>query len=346
MRVTSVTNYAAVQATTRALYANLLTSERLAVLSRAPGIEDLLAQLAQTPYGPHLDIARQLLTPRRIVYQLRLRLAAVYGKLLRFTPEPARDLIRELWRLYEVDNLKAVLRGIESGATWRAVRYLLVPMPHHTALPLDALLRILEARNMERAIERLRKLSYYEPLAAALPRYQAEGTLFPLEIALDLDCRRALWRCMARLPEPDHAQAVRLLGVQLDADNLLWALRFRLYHHLAEEEIINYTLVEHAQVPPAAIRAIAAGEDVAAVVKRACAHIPGVQSLTISTQRALLPPGAWLPALEQTFYNHLVTLCHQTFMDAAFHIGLPLAYLILAESELRKLTALIERAAG
>jgi len=45
-------------------------------------------------------------------------LGVIYGKLIRFTPEPGRDLILELWRLYEIDNLKAVLRGIASGATY------------------------------------------------------------------------------------------------------------------------------------------------------------------------------------------------------------------------------------
>ncbi len=341
------TPYAAVQATTRALYADLLTPEQLALLARAPDTATLLAQLGQTPYAPYLDIARQLLTPRRIVYQLRLHLAAVYAKLLHFAPKPARELLGELWRLYEVNNLKAVLRGIEQGATWREVRFLLAPMPHHTVLPLNTLLRLLETDSIERAIERLRGLpAYYKPLLAALPRYRAEETVFPLEIALDLEYRRALWQRMAQLPQADREQALPLLGFLLDTDNLLWALRFRLYQRLSEEEIINYTLAEHDQVSPATIRAIAAGADVADVIKRTFSHIPAVQTLKISRQGALLPPGTWLPALEQVLYAQLLARCRQCFVGATFHIGAPLAYVILAEAELRDLTALVERVAG
>lgn len=341
------TPYAAVHTTARALYADLLTPEQLALLNRAPDLSTLLAQLTTTPYGPYLNIARQLLTPRRIVYQLRLRLAAVYAKLLHFAPTPARALLTELWRLYEVDNLKAVLRGITRNATWREVRFLLAPMPHHTALPLNALLRLLETGNMERAIERLRGLpTYFKPLTAALPRYRVEGTVFPLEIALDLEYRRALWQRMRQLPAADRAQALPLLGFLLDVDNLLWALRFRFYQHLTPEEIINYTLAEHEQLPPDTIRAIALGAEVETVIRRAVGQFPAVQALQISRQGTELPPGTWLPALEQALAAELYARCRRYFLGPLFHIGAPLAYVILAEAELRDLTALIERLAG
>jgi len=342
MGATSVVAYATVQALCRALYADLLTPDLQAALMRAPDLETLLSQLRLTAYAPHLEIARQLLTPRRIVYQLRQRLGVIYGKLIRFTPEPGRDLILELWRLYEIDNLKAVLRGIASGATWSEVRFLLAPMPHHTALPLDTLLRLLETRDMSRAIGRLRGLPYYPLLSQALPQYEARRTLFPLEISLDLGYRRALWRCIARLPNSDRAPAEQLLGALLDADNLLWALRFRLYYHLSEEEIINYTLTEHAQITPDEIRAIARSDDLAGILPHVLRHIPAVQQLTLSQHGTLLPPGTWLPALEQILYAHVREQCRQTFREATFHIGLPLAYLILAEYELHDLTAIIE----
>ena len=49
---------------------------------------------------------------------------------------------------------------------------------------------------------------------------------------------------------------------------MVWAIRYRVYHHLSEEEIINYPLPFGYQVRDEDIRAIAAGLDVQLHVER------------------------------------------------------------------------------
>jgi vacuolar-type H+-ATPase subunit C/Vma6 len=339
MSLQGVTAYSLVHATVRALCSAMLTPETWDALTQAQDFDAVLTVLSKTVYGPYLQVERQALTARRAVYQIRWHLADIYEKIVRLTPEPGRQLLLQLWRLYEVDNLKATLRGIETGASWNQVRYLLFPMTKHITLTTADMEKMVRSGNVARAIERIRHTPYYDTIAHALERYQAERNLFPLEVALDLDYRRGLWQSIHQLTGIDYEQALRTVGTALDVDNLLWAIRYRVYHHLSEQEIVNYTLPSGYQVRDEDIRAIAVGADIAQVVKHIYPAIDGPGQLS---QR----PSAGLAALELALQRHIVKTCRAAFMGYPFHVGIPAAYLLLNEHEIRDLTVLIEAKAS
>jgi vacuolar-type H+-ATPase subunit C/Vma6 len=129
------------------------------------------------------------------------------------------------------------------------------------------------------------------------------------------------------------------VGSILDVENLLWAIRYRVYHRLSEQEIINYTLPLGYQVRDEDIRALAAGADIMRVVQRIYPNIEGLKPISENT-------GEGLEALESALQRRIVTLCHNAFIGYPFHIGIPVAYLILNEYEIRDLTVLIEAKAS
>lgn len=342
MNQSGVTAYAGVNATTRALYSQLLAPQTRQLLAQARNLDALVTTLTTTAYAPYLSIDRQALTPRRVVYQLRWHLAQGYDKLIRMTPKPGRTLLIQLWRLYEVDNLKATLRGIATGASWNEVLHLLSPMARHITLTLNDMQRMLESATIARAINRIRHTPYYETLLHALERYEAEQNLFPLEVALDLDYRRAIWQAIHNLKGVDHEHALRLVGTFIDADNLLWAARYRVYHQLSTQEVINYTLPFGYQVRDEDIRAIATSDagDSATIIEVIRRLYPDLEELDSVT------PQRWLAALERALNRRIARLCHKAFRGDPFHIGVPVAYLILLEYELRDLTAIVEAIAS
>lgn len=349
MAAQGVTAYAQIHATVRALYAKLLSRETWYALAQVNGFEELLDPLSKTVYGPYLQIATELLTPRRTAYQIQGYLADIYAKLIRLTREPGRQLMLQLWRLYEVDNLKATLRGVETGSSWDQVRHLLSPVTRYNSLTMADLERMILSRGMVQAIERTEHTPYYNTLSHAVERYQKEHNLFPLEVALDLDYRRGLWESINRLSGRDYEQALHLVGTVLDVDNLLWAIRYRVYHHLSAQEIINYTLPFGYQVSDADIRAIASGEDIVPVVRNI---YPGVQGLSELSEQDddpaanVRPDEMRLGVIERALQHYIVRLCRSVFIGYPFHIGIPLAYLLLLEHEVRDLTTLIEAKAS
>ncbi len=335
--VAGVSDYAAMNARVRSMYSTLLSQQEMNAFIDAPDFDTLINLLKRTPYGPYLDRVRDKeLTPRRAAFHIRERLADAYTNIIETAPVHTRRLLRQLYRIYEVDNLKAVLRGIVAGASWDQVRFVLFPMGPITVIPAQ---EMMEAGGVAAAVELLRGTPYYDILSFAMKRYSAEKNLFPLEVALDLGYWRSLWQEVNRLPVQDRSQALRIIGPLMDITNLLWAIRYRVYHHLSEEELINYTLPFGFHVHDEDIRSIAAGANIAQVVQRIYPGIPNIESL-------MEDPRKGLPTLEVELKRQVVEACRAAFLGNPFHIGIPLAYLILHEYEVEDLTVLLEAKAS
>jgi len=333
MPKSGVSGYAAISARVRAMYSSLLSPQDLVRLSDALDFQSLLAQLKPTIYGPYIESLKDKeLTPRRVVFQIKGRLADAYNSVIHMAPEHTRPLLIQLYRYFEVENLKAVLRGIVTDPTWDRVRDVLFPYGSMSVLPAQAMV---EAGNVSAAVELLRGTVYEETLSFAMKRYSAEQNLFPLEVALDLNYWRKLWQEAKRLPGQDQQQALRVVGALIDMNNLMWAIRYRVYHKLSEEELINYTLPFGYRLRDDDIRSIAAGADIASVVQRV---YPGIPDLNVLLEE----PRSGLPLLELQLKQNVMRQCMSAFVGDPFHIGVPLAFLVLCELEIQDMTVLLE----
>jgi V/A-type H+/Na+-transporting ATPase subunit C len=328
-----VSGYAATNARVRSMLSTLLSSQDWERLLDAADFDALVTLLKRTPYGPYLDRVKDAeLTPRRAAFQVRTRLAEAYTNLIMTSPVETRRLLIQLYRSFEVDNIKGVLRGIVSHASWDQVRFILFPLGPLGSIPAQ---EMVEAGNVAGAVELLRNTPYYETLSFAMKRYSSEQTLFPLEVALDLSYWRDLWSAANQLTGQDRTQALRIIGPLLDMTNLMWAIRYRVFHHLSEEELINYTLPVGYHVRDENIRSIAAGADIARIVSQVYPDLPDVQPMLDGA------PGG-LSQLETLLQREVVKRCREALLGDPFHIGVPLAYLLLHETEVQDLTVLIE----
>lgn len=333
MAKSGVSGYAAISARVRAMYSSLLGPQDFARLSDSPDLPSFIAQLKQSAYGPYLENLKEKdLTPQKVDLAIKGRLADAYRSVIRMAPEHARPILKQLYRYFEIQNLKAILRAVITDPTWQRVEDVLFPMGEMTVLPAQAML---ESGSVGAAIELLQNTPYYDTLTFAMKRYSAEQNLFPLEVALDLYYWRQLWQEAKSLPGQDRVQASKIIGSLMDVNNLMWVIRYKVYHALSEEEIINYTLPFGYRVRDEDVRAVAAGADLAMVVGRVFPGIPDLNAL-------LEDPRHGLPQLEVILKRRLMQQCLSAFIGNPFHIGVPLAFLILGNLEVQDLTVLIE----
>jgi V/A-type H+/Na+-transporting ATPase subunit C len=334
---TGVWGYAGINARVRAKYSTRLSAEQWAEFIGAADFSALIDLLRRSPYGPYLaQGAEDALTPRRAVYLIEGQMAEAYRTVIRVAPRQTCPLLTLLYRNFEVANLKAVLRGIVSQAAWLQVKFVLFPFGSATVLPAEPMLT---TKSVEAAVELLRGTPYYDPLSHALKRYQTEQGLFPLEVALDLSYWREIWEAIQQLAKPDRMQALRIAGAWLDVTNLMWAIRYRVYYGLSPEELINYTLPWGYEVRDADIRAIAGGAEIAPIVQRIYPSIADVGNL-------LAQPRQGLPVLEVQLQRQVLAHCYKAMTGNPFHIGVPLAYLVLKKMEIQDLTVLLEAKAS
>jgi V/A-type H+-transporting ATPase subunit C len=319
------------------MYASLLSAQDFARLSEALDLPTLVTQLKQTAYGPYLEALKEKdLTPQKVDLAIKGRLADSYYSVIHMAPVHARSLLKQLYQYYEVQNLKAILRAISTDPNWERVQDVLFPMGSMTVLPAQAML---DSGSVGAAIELLQGTQYYDTLSFAMKRYSAEQNLFALEVALDLYYWRQLWSEAKKLQGQDREQALRIIGSLMDVNNLMWVIRYKVYHQLSEEEIINYTLPFGYRVRDEDVRAIAAGADLPQVVGRVFPGIPDLNAL-------LEEPRRGLPQLEVILKRRLMDQCLAAFIGNPFHIGLPLAFLVLSNLEIQDLTVLIEAKAS
>jgi V/A-type H+/Na+-transporting ATPase subunit C len=336
-----VASYAAISARVRAMYAELLTPQDMIRLSESPDFVSLFNALKNTAYGPYLEgLKDRDINPRRIIIEVKRKLADAFYSVIQMAPVETRSLVKQLYRYYELGNLKAVLRALvtvptwntEAGGLWERVRDVLFPLGPASVLPAQAMV---ESGSVASAVDLLQGTPYEDILSFAMKRYSAEQNLFPLEIALDLSYWRRLWSEAQKLTGQDRQHSVRIIGSLLDMNNLMWAIRYRVYHKLSEEEIINYTLPFGYRVKDSDIRAIAAGADIASIIMRIFPGIPDVNAL-------LENPEVGLPRLEVLLKREVMKQCLAAFVGSPFHIGLPLAFLVLHDFEVQDLIVLTE----
>lgn len=335
-----VFGYAAISTRVRAMYSDLLTPQDIARLSDSTDFGSLVGALKGTPYGKYLSgLKDNEMMPRRVILQLRNRLADSYSSVVQQAPEQTRPLVRQLFRYFEVGNLKAVLRSIQTVSSWKEdiplwerVHEVLFPFGDFASIPAQAMV---ESGSVPAAVDLLRGSVYESTMSFAMRRYSNEQNLFPLEVALDLDYWRRTWAEVKNLSGKDREMGVKLIGSLLDLNNLMWVIRYKIYHKLSEEELINYTLPFGYRVKDEDVRAIAAGADIPSVVSRIYPNLHDVNTL-------FEHPQSGLPRLEHLLKQQVMRQCVSAFIGDPFHIGLPLAYLLLSDFEIQDLVVLIE----
>ena len=333
MTLSSVSAYANVHTRVRGMIGNLLSDETIARLSACPDLGTLIAKLDETSYASCLAASEETIkSSRRAAYEIRKKLTRDYKIIIEHAPSFARQLLVQLFRLYEVDNLKAVLRGIEVGEDWEKIRYTLFPVEDYPTLPFADMV---QSGTVESAIALLHNTDYEVDLKPALTRYHDEESLFPVEVAIDLNYWQRLWDQIDTLPKQDQKITRKLIGMMVDKNNLTWAARYRVFHRFSESEIINYTLPFGYKVDDSVIRAIAADRDpyqLMAEIYPAIAKEGNLDSKNTSKWQ-----------LNETIFTRIIySTCRNAFSDGSFSIGLPLAYLLVLEFEIQDLTLLFE----
>ncbi len=333
MNSSGVLAYANVQSRVRGMAGKLLSATDWARLHSSVSLEALIDNLIATNYSEYLVGIKDLkLATKRTAFEIRKRLANAFIKLIRNAPDSAKPLIRQMFLLYEVDNLKATLRGIELAEPWEKIRYMLFPMEGYPTLPFQAMA---EAGNIISALQLLSNTSYHKVLTPALERYTQENTLFPLEIALDLDYWQQVWTLINQLPKADWKIATHLLGLIIDKNNLTWAARYRIYHNLSDFEIINYTLSFGDKVNDAIINQIASGKPLQAVVSELYPRLFDSFGKSQDEESSL-------PMIEVMLNRQINAKCKDAFVGSPFNIGIILGYLIQLEYEIQDIILLLE----
>lgn len=329
--------YAGASARVKGLYSHLLSDETWESLVSARDADEAVSLLGATAYGNVVSQVTEAgtLDLEPIERGLLGKAAASCLQTAAFMRGPGRDLVLVWWQHFELQNIKAIFRGLDQGMAPSAIVRFLVPLGDESKLPWDALLH---EHSVSSLIERLNGTHYINPLRAAFPAYQRDGSLFPLEVAMDIRYYRDIAAVIKRLTGAEQIEARRLFGSYLDMLNILWAFRYRVYYGLSAEEIINYTLWHAIRTDTTLIRRIALGADPREVL----AGLWGEGAVDLSRISASDSDVEMMPKLELALYQYWRRLAQREMTGYPFRLGVLLGYLILQELEVRDVITILE----
>ncbi|MBC7236276.1 MAG: V-type ATPase subunit [Chloroflexi bacterium] len=327
--------YAGANAGVRALSAQLLDEATWRELIGAENLQRVLVVLAETAYAESVTGVEQEAYP---LQQIERRLSGQAARRVRQVMTFVRGAVKELlivwWRHFELENLKSVFRGVAQGLDPEVIQRFLIPLGAESRLPWGSLVH---ERSVSSLVERTAGTHYINPLRNALPAYEREGSIFAIEVALDIRYYRDLDAAIGHLKGQDYADARMLLGTHIDMLNILWAFRYRVYYGLSPEEIVNYTLWHGIRTDIELIRRIALG----ATPEEILTEIWPIAHLDLSSL-AELDDARKLPELENILLAYWRKLASAAMRGYPFRLAALLGYLILQELEIQDLVTLLE----
>ncbi len=329
--ILAAARYAYPNAKVRGLRSRRLTAQDRHFLMEAKDFSSFLAYLATTPYGRVLPNLEEEKTDPWVLERLLARsLMEDYAKVTRsLRGQREQELVLALFSRFESENLKVLLRALFSGRGKQAVSRLLYPLGNLSALPWDDLWA---CNNPAEIADLLIRNPFGQALKHAIPQFNAQGRLFPLEMALDLSCFQRLKQAISGLrSKADRKAAKRILGPYVDILNILWVIRLKIHYGLSHEEIVNYSLPGGELLTLSYLHRLARAEDISSFLEQ----------MPRSLQREVGEVREW-----EDFHTYLETwflrLIARLFVGPPFHIGIEIAFLLEKEMELTGLITLLE----
>ncbi|MGA1865180.1 MAG: V-type ATPase subunit [bacterium] len=296
-------------------------------LIQTQGFNGFVEYLKPTSYGKDLDESIHSYDELTRIYYRNL--LNDYIKLIDNISINHKTLVNHLYQRYELENIKVILRTICYERSKKEAFELLFPLDKYQTVSID---RLLDSKDLLDFIDRLKDTWYYDPLDNSSYRFEKEGETFPLEIALDLRYYARLWEIVSSLKRDDQKNAKSLIGIQLDALNILWIIRFKESYRFSPEEILNYSLTNGSFITPKKRKRLAYSIDQRNIIN----------NLNGTPYNKLLneiddPEIAYTVLLQYIFYQ-----AKKNWIANPFQIGIILDYLFFKEIEVRNLITITE----
>ena len=334
-----LTRYAYINAKLRARISKLLPEETFKRMVSAHSLGEALGILRETSYGVLGDIFEKTGDLKLGELELFRREVELFTELQKYVQGELLEFVQALSARYEIDNLKNALRLFFD----RRVRKRPVDYAVHYVYrePIRYNFSVEGIINAESVDEITRYLAA-TPYASIVSEYRAsveEGSLFPLEVALDFFFYRNLLACAQALPLMDRRVALRIIGVEIDLQNIDWIIRFKTFYGLPLEKALALIIPSGFNLKEKEIREVYStqnlGELIREIVGRGYSGIAPLLSTeaTDTASRFLL--------VERVLEHIMASEVQRVLAGYPFTVGIVLAYFLLKRNEMRKVRSVL-----
>ena len=322
-----------VNAKVRARLSTLLSPEQINRLAEARDLAEFYAALDGTIYERIFSRPEITFDPRVGERLLLEQEVEWHTELLQDLRRAERDLIAHFLEKYEIENLKVALRIREGNRGEEEMNYIIRrALPH--ALPYQA---ISETGSLEQALSLLSGTPYFAAVNAVLDDYKTRGTLFPVEIGLEIDYYRRLKQRVEALAKRDREIARHIMGLEIDQKNIGWLIRLKFYYDIPLGELLDYNIPGGYKMTREKLRQSFKAESIREVLSVALEKSYRAAADILIREEKL----SRLYLLEIILWTYLLGEARKILGGFPFTIGTVLAYLVLKRTEIRNIISIL-----
>ena len=178
---------------------------------------------------------------------------------------------------------------------------------------------------------------YLLPVRGSLDEYKQRGTLFPTEIALELDFYKRIKAKVEALGRSDKPIARRLIGLEIDIKNISWLIRLKFYYHIPTGDLIDYNIPGGYRLTSDRMRHAFVADTIKDVLAVALERSFKPAAEIVRREEEL----GKLYLLEIILWSYLIHEAKKTFGGFPFTVGTVLSYLILKRTEIMNLITIL-----
>ncbi len=332
--------YGFINAKLRARISKIVTGDTLERMIKAASVEEAFRLISGTSFDAAGEVYTKTGDLKLAEQEILKREIGLYLEIEKYIKGSALQFVRTLASRFEIDNLKNALRLFFT----RTVR----------KRPVEALSRYLIRERIlyDIAIDGIVKSESFDeivqilsetPYAGIVERYKEDvgkdRSLFRLEIALDKLYYRALISDAQELTPRDRRTALRLIGIEIDIQNIDRIIRFKTYYDLPMETVMDLVVQGGTMLPSQSIRDAFLSRDpntiLGGIIKKS---YPGL-SYMLSSQSS--DAGARLLLIERILEQIMSYEVRHILAGYPFTIGILLSYFSMKSSEIRRVMAIL-----
>ncbi len=335
-----LSKYSFINAKLRARISKILPYELFSELAGAPSVDAALALLADTPFGGLEETYSRTGDLKQAELELLKSEIGLYNNIRQYIHQDCADLLDALLSQFEIDNLKNAIRlyfdrKIRNRSVESSIHYIFYDRIIHD-IPIDI---IVNAEDFEEIAGVCAGTPYGQIVKKYSHTVESECSLFRMEVAFDHFYYQNLVASVEKLNRRDRDIALRLMGVEIDLQNIDWIIRFKNFYDLPLEAVMAAIVPGGFNLDQAVMGDLYGAQNVTSVlqafVKR---KYPGLSALlssqtSDSTSRLLLIRRILEEIMKQEVQRILA--------GYPFTIGIVLSYFILKRNELKKVRTIL-----
>ena len=182
------------------------------------------------------------------------------------------------------------------------------------------------AETIEEFLDILGKNKFFHIVKDA---YEDNQSLFEMEIALDFNYYRNLWKARKKFLKGDDLKAAAIIdGTEADMQNILWIYRLKSYYSMNGESLYKYVMPLHYRIGPESITRLAE------------ADLPAMKDILLEMPYAYAFENA--ASVERAYYTAINKAYRQAQSRYPNSAAVILDYLFLKNMEIKNIISIFE----